>query len=171
MDIGILIARIIHVVGAVIWVGSMFFLAVFLGPAIEEMGPEGGKLMGALARRNWPVFVPIVAILTMLAGLYLYWRASSGFDPGYMRSGPGMTFGVGAAAAILAYIIGMAVTRPAMMNAMKMSQQMATASEAERQQLGESIARNRERASAGGKFVITLLLIAAVAMSVARYVQ
>jgi hypothetical protein len=81
-----------------------------------------------------------------------------------------MTFGFGAAAAIVSYIIGMTVTRPSMMNAMRLGQQMASADEAERRQLGESMARYRARGAVGGKVVITLLLIAAVAMSIARYV-
>jgi uncharacterized membrane protein len=170
MDLGLAIARIIHVVGGALWVGMMFFLVVFLGPALGEVGPDGGKVMGALMRRKLMVFTPIVAILAVLSGFYLYWHVSSGFEPGYMGSGPGMTFGTGAAAAILAFIIGLAYTRPSMAKAMALSQKMASADATERQALASSIETYRSRAELGGKLVITLLLIAATAMAIGRYV-
>jgi uncharacterized membrane protein len=170
MDFGLLIARIVHVVGGVLWVGTMYFLAVFLGPALGDVGPEGGKVMGALMRRKWMVFLPIVATLTVLSGFYLYWRASSGFASDYMGSGPGMTYGTGATAAIIAFIIGMTVTRPAMTKALELSQRMGSADAAERETIAATIAKHRSRGAAGGRIVVVLLLIAAVAMAVGRYV-
>jgi hypothetical protein len=81
-----------------------------------------------------------------------------------------MTFGTGAAAAILAFIIGLAYTRPSMAKAMALSQRMASADATERQALASSIETYRSRAELGGKLVITLLLIAATAMAIGRYV-
>jgi uncharacterized membrane protein len=171
MDAGLLIARLIHVVGGVLWVGSMFFLVVFLTPAVGDVGPDGGKVMGALMRRKLMVFTPVVAILTVLSGLYLYGRVSAGFDSAYMSSGPGMTSGLGAVAAILSFIVGVVYTRPAMANAMALSQRMANADPAERQDLAAQIEKYRSRGTNGGKLIIAMLLIAAVAMAVGRYVQ
>jgi uncharacterized membrane protein len=171
MDAGLLIARLIHVVGGVLWVGSMFFLVVFLTPAVGDVGPDGGKVMGALMRRKLMVFTPVVAILTVLSGLYLYGRVSAGFDSAYMSSGPGMTYGLGAVAAILSFIVGVVYTRPAMANAMALSQRMANADPAERQDLAAQIEKYRSRGTNGGKLIIAMLLIAAVAMAVGRYVQ
>jgi uncharacterized membrane protein len=169
MDWALVVARIVHVLGGIIWVGSMFFVSTFLAPTVEEMGPEGGKFMAAMARRNWMIFIPVVAILTMLAGFYLYWGVSSGFESEYMGSGPGMSYGLGATAAILAFIIGMALTRPSMMKLMQLGQQMAGASEADRPRISESMARLRSRSNIGSKAVMTLLLIAALTMAVGRY--
>ena len=87
MSFGIAVARIIHVLGGVIWVGSMFFVSVFLIPAMTEAGPDAAKVSAALNRRNWMVVVPVIALLTILSGLWLYWRASSGFNPAYMIEG------------------------------------------------------------------------------------
>jgi uncharacterized membrane protein len=171
MDAGLLIARLIHVVGGVLWVGSMFFLVVFLTPAVGDVGPDGGKVMGALMRRKLMVFTPVVAILTVLSGLYLYGRVSAGFESAYMSSGPGMTYGLGAVAAILSFIVGVVYTRPAMANAMALSQRMANADPAERQDLAAQIEKYRSRGTNGGKLIIAMLLIAAVAMAVGRYVQ
>jgi hypothetical protein len=149
----------------------MFFLVVFLTPAVGDVGPDGGKVMGALMRRKLMVFTPVVAILTVLSGLYLYGRVSAGFDSAYMSSGPGMTYGLGAVAAILSFIVGVVYTRPAMANAMALSQRMANADPAERQDLAAQIEKYRSRGTNGGKLIIAMLLIAAVAMAVGRYVQ
>lgn len=171
MDAGLLIARVIHVIAGVLWVGTMFFLTVFLGPALGDVGPDGGKVMGALMRRKWMVFTPLVATFSVLSGLYLYWRVSTGFNPAYMSSGPGMTYGVGATAAILSYIVGVSVTRPSMTKAMELSARMAEADSAERQSLASEVERHRSRGAAGGRLVVVLLLIAATAMAIGRYVQ
>ena len=171
MDLGLLIARVIHVLAGVLWVGSMFFLAVFLGPALGDIGPDGASVMGALAKRKWMVFTPIVAILSVLSGLYLYWRVSAGFNSAYMGSGPGMTYGTGAAAAIIAFLIGVSITRPAMAKAMELSQRMANADASERQSIATQIGTYRVRGANSGKLVVVLLLIAATAMAVGRYVQ
>lgn len=170
MDAGFLIARLIHVVGGILWVGAMFFLVVFLGPALEDVGPDAGKVMGALMKRKLMVFTPVVAILTVLAGLYLYWRVSDGFNSAYMGSRAGMTYGLGAAAAILAFIIGIVVTRPAMARAMALSQQMANAEPSERQSLAAQAAKYRSRGANAGRLIIVLLLLTAAAMAVGRYV-
>jgi hypothetical protein len=171
MDVGLVIARVIHVLCGVLWVGSMFFLVIFLGPALGDLGPDAGKVMAALMKRKLMVFTPVVATLSVLSGIYLYWRVAAGFGAEYMGSGPGMPYGTGAAAAILAFIIGVAYTRPAMAKAMELSQRMATADASERQGLAAQIGAYRSRGANGGKLVVVLLLIAATAMAVGRYVQ
>jgi len=171
MDLGLLVARVIHVLGGVLWVGSMFFIAIFLGPALEDAGPDAGKVMAALMKRKWMVFTPLVATLSVLSGFYLYWRVSEGFNSAYMGSGPGMTYGTGAAAAILAFIIGVSFTRPSMTKAMELSQRMANADAGERQSLAAQIGTYRARGANSGRVVVVLLLIAATAMAVGRYVQ
>lgn len=169
MDIGLLTGRIIHVLTGVLWVGGMFFVVVFLGPAIGDVGPDGGKVMGALARRKLMVVMPLVAIFSILSGLYLFWRASAG-SPDYMSSGTGMTYSVGATAAILAFILGVAVTRPSMMKAMQLSQQMASADASERPSLAAAAEKHRSRGDSAGRIILALLLIAATAMAVGRYI-
>jgi hypothetical protein len=82
-----------------------------------------------------------------------------------------MTYGLGAVAAILSFIVGVVYTRPAMANAMALSQRMANADPAERQDLAAQIEKYRSRGTNGGKLIIAMLLIAAVAMAVGRYVQ
>lgn len=150
------LARVLHIVVGVFWAGTMFFNAWLLGPAIRDTGPEGGKVMGALARRGMLMVLPVAGILTILSGSWLYWYASAGFDSAYMGSRPGMVYGVGMIVTIIAFAIGILVVRPSIAKA-------ATAEPAAAQQY-------RTRAAAAGKVVAWLMVVVVVTMAVGRYV-
>ena len=112
MDYGLLLARIIHVLTGVFWVGAMVFVSGFLIPSLAEVGPDAGKVMAALQRRKFMVIVPVVATFTILSGIWLYWRASSGFQMEYMKSGPGHAYAFGAIFAISADRLSSAMSWP-----------------------------------------------------------
>jgi hypothetical protein len=144
-----LVLRLVHVGGGALWVGMMVFMVFFLTPAIAEAGPqEGGKLMAALQRRRLMVIMPVIALLTIGSGIWLMLRLYGGR--------PGMALNLGAAAAILAFLIGIIFMRPAMMRA------TVTTDPAEAQRL-------RARGAKLGRLVAWLLLFALGAMAVARY--
>jgi uncharacterized membrane protein len=164
------VARILHVVLGVFWVGAMLFNTFLLIPAMTEAGPDSAKVGAALMRRGFATLMPIVAALTLLSGLWLYWRVI-GFSPSALTSGRGLTFGLGGLSAILAFIIGLAVVRPAMMRAVAMAQTVASVPEAERPALSAKAAALRVRGARGSMLVTLLLLFATIAMSVARYVE
>lgn len=163
------LARVIHIVCGVLWVGTMVFNAVYLGPALAEAGPDAAKVMASLMRRKLFVIMPLIAALTLLSGFWLYWTMV-GFEPAFMGTGRGITYGVGAIAALTAFGIGLTVVRPAMMRAMAISATMADKSEAERPSLMATANELRMRGARGGQFVAILLLFATVAMAVGRYV-
>ena len=170
MDFAMILARILHVVLGVTWVGSMFFLSIFLVPSLGDVGPDGSKVVAALARRKFMVFLPVVGIITMLSGLYLYWRVSAGFAPEYMRSGPGQTYGIGAALAIIAFVLGVTITRPAMVKAMQLAQTAMSASPTEREAIMAQAQALRARSASVGRVILALLMGATLAMSIGRYV-
>jgi uncharacterized membrane protein len=170
MGFGIALARIIHVLGGVIWVGSMFFISMFLIPSMTEAGPESGKVMAALTRRKFMIVIPIIAILTMLSGLWLYWRASMGFNSAYMSSGPGRTYALGATMAILGFIIGMTITRPAMVKVSTLMAGAGTASPAERERIMAEVEAARAKGGRWGRVIAFLLIGAATLMALGRYV-
>lgn len=170
MDFLLVFMRLLHIVLGVFWVGTMLFNVFFLGPAMEDAGPDGAKVAAGLMQRRFFAILPIAALLTVLSGGWLYWRASLGFEPAYMRSGPGMTYGTGALAAVIAFIIGAAVVRPAMMKAFALGQRVgASAPEARGALLAEAQAL-RVRAAQMSRLVAFLLIIAAAAMAIGRYV-
>lgn len=152
----LLLARLLHIVVGVFWGGAVFFAALLLVPAVRDAGPEGGKVMGALVKRGLLNVLPASGIVTVLSGIWLYWKVSAGFNPDYMGSRPGMVYGLGMITALIALAIGVLVMRPAVIKS-------ATAEPALAQQL-------RGRAAAGGRWVAVFVGIAVVCMAIARYV-
>ena len=166
----IIILRLLHIVLGAVWVGMAVFTAFFLSPAFQEAAPDGAKVMAALQRRGMMTVMPILALGTLLSGIWLYWRVSGGFQSGYLTSPGGLAFGLGGATAILAYGIGMTVMRPSMMRAMTLGQTLSSATPAEREQRMAEMQRLRARGAAAGRWVGLLLIAAVAAMAVGRYV-
>ncbi len=169
IDEAIIVARLIHVLGGVFWVGAMVFVTEFLIPSIGEAGPDGVKVMAGIARRKFMQIMPVVATLTILSGVYLYWRVSAGFEPGYMKSWPGHVYAVAGGLSVFAFILGVTITRPAMVRAAALAQSASTASPAEREALLGQAQGLRVRGSRVGRVVVLLLVTATVGMAVGRY--
>lgn len=170
MDPLLLALRLIHVVAGVLWVGFAVFVPFYLSPALAEAGPESARVMAALQRRGLTTVMPVLAVLTILAGLGLYWRASGGRLGEYFGTTPGLVLGLGGAAAILGFAIGMLLARPAMMRAAALSQSIAPgAPPEERARIAAAAGALRQRGTAAGRLVAVLLLVAAGAMAVARH--
>jgi len=165
-----IVLRLLHIVLGSIWVGTVVFNTIFLGPTVRDLGPDGGKVMGALVKRGMMTFLPIVALGTLLTGLWLFWKVSLGFDHDYLLSGPGHAFGIGGLLAIIAYALGLTVMRPAMLRVTALAQTMAQLStDAERAARQQEMQTLRSRASTAGQVVATLLVLATAMMAVARY--
>ncbi len=170
MGLLLLILRLVHIVLGVFWVGTMIFNAYFLMPAMLEAGPDGMKVAAGLARRRFLDIMPPVAGLTILSGFWLYWRASLGFQPAYMRSTLGMTYGFGALAALAAFALGVAIMRPSMLKAAALAQAAASAAAPEREAKLAQAAALRVRGAQTAKLIAVLLIIAVATMAVGRYV-
>ena len=113
----LLVARVLHVVLGVFRVGTMSFNASFLGPSLRDAGPNAGPVMANLIGRRMLDVIPLAATLNLLSGLYLYWTASTGWSSAYMGSRAGITYGVGAVAALVAFTMGITLVRPSRLRA------------------------------------------------------
>lgn len=164
-----LVLRFAHVVFGALWVGMMAFQTFFLMPALAEVGPDAGKLMAALLRRRIPLILPIVALITLVSGFWLYQRLSGGAPDALMRSPIGLAFGSGGMAALVAFLLGIVVMRPAMMRSAELAQSLASAAPDERAARTAEMQRLRARGARTGWVVMILLLYALGAMAVARY--
>src|SRR6266516_2106477 len=76
----------------------MAFTVILLTPAVRDAGPEGGKVMTALQRRGVMLVTPLIALGTLVSGMWLYQRFYGGFA-GTMAARAGFMFGIGGAAA------------------------------------------------------------------------
>jgi uncharacterized membrane protein len=154
--------RFTHVFLGALWVGMMAFQTFFLMPSLGDVGPEGGKIMGALMRRRIPIVMAGIALLTIVSGIWLFQRLSGGNAAALMATSMGKGFAFGGTAALIAFLYGVIVLRPAMMRSVQLA---ATGDPS----LGPEIQRLRARGATGSKIVAGLLFLALAAMSVARY--
>lgn len=166
-----LLARFVHVVCGVAWAGALFFIAWILLPAIRATGPAGGTLMQQLVRvQRLPVYLMVLAILTILSGLSLFWMDMSAFGKVWMHTGPGRTFSAGGALAIVTAIFGMAVNTPAAKRiGVLMGSIQAAGTQPSPAQAAE-IGRLQNRLYRATQAAAVLLLLAVICMGVARYI-
>jgi hypothetical protein len=169
MDHPFLFARLIHIAGGVFWAGAMIFNAAFLLPSMRDAGPDAAKVAAGLMRRRFLDVIPAVAILTILSGLYLFWRVSAGFSPGFVHSPIGMTYALGLVASLTALGFGLGVVRPSMLRAAALSQAAAGLGGPEAAASLATAQALRARAGRAAPVVAWLLVLATVTMAVARY--
>ena len=166
-----IVLRLVHIVLGAYWVGSVFFLAMFLEPSIRAAGPDGGKVMLQIFNRGFLKFVPFMAVLTVVAGIWLLYIWSNGFDPSQMGSPMGIVLSTGGAFGIVALAVGAGVMAPTGNRMWKIALRMpAVTEDAERTALTADMGRLRPRMAVAGRIVAVLLLVAICCMAVARYV-
>ncbi|HYD51367.1 MAG TPA: hypothetical protein VEA99_02020 [Gemmatimonadaceae bacterium] len=168
----LLVLRLLHVLGGIFWLGSGLFTSLFLMPSLATAGPAAGAVMASMQRRRLFVVLPLVATVTVLSGLRLLWIVSGGLDARYLASGSGRAFAASGATALVAFLLGMFVGRPAMSRAARLGGQLAGArEEAERASLQARVATLQRRGRRVNAIVTVLLTVGAAGMAVARYLQ
>jgi uncharacterized membrane protein len=166
-----LVLRLIHILSAIMWVGSAVYTTFFLIPALSSSPAIMGQVMAGLQRRRVFLVLQIVAGLTILSGLRLLWIDSAGFAAGYFASGTGRTFAISAGAAIIAAVLSFGVGRPAMVRAGAIAASLgASADASERARLTPEVDRLRRRATIANALAVGFGLLAASGMAIARYV-
>ncbi|MBL0171258.1 MAG: hypothetical protein IPP90_11095 [Gemmatimonadaceae bacterium] len=162
--------RTIHIVSGVIWVGGVFFMAMFLLPSAKAVGPAAGPMMVQLTQvRQFPRWLLITGFLTIAAGLWLYMLAG-GSAPGWMASGPAKVYGVGAVLAIIAWFIGMTMSMPLAKKLGALNGRIAASGVPPTADEKTQIAAMQARLGMLAAIAATLLIITTATMAVARYV-
>jgi uncharacterized membrane protein len=163
--------RVMHIVLGVCWVGAVVFIAAFLVPSVRATGPGGAAIMRELVQeRRMSLWLLVAAVLTVLSGIGLYWVDSAGFQSAWLGSGPGRAFGLGGVLAVAGAAVGMGISAPTG----RRLAQVAAPIQAERRpptpEEAAQIAALQHRINRATNVTAGLLLLAAVAMAVARYV-
>ncbi len=161
MDVELIVLRLLHVAVGAFWVGSVLFLAIFLGPSVRAAGPAGGEVMRRLLERRFPLVIITAAAVTVLSGFRLYWRMSNGFDPVWIDTPMGLSYTAGGIAALIAFGIGLTVTLPAARRLAVVMQTM--------QGPTPELAALSKRMAAGARWAAMLLAVSVILMAVARY--
>lgn len=168
---GLLLLRALHIVVGACWVGAVVFIALFLLPSVRAVGAAGGPVMQQLTQiRRLPGWLTGLMIVGLASGMALYWHDSVGFTSSWLASGPVRIYGAGGVLALLASALGVTVNTPA---ARRLRALMADAQAAGRAPTPEELAQVRRlqaRLGSGLAVGALLLVLATVAMAVARYV-
>jgi len=170
MDVMLVVLRLLHIVLGAYWAGTVIFTALYLEPSVRAVGPPGGQVMAQLVKRGHLNVLPVAALITVLTGVELLRRVSAGFDPVWMASRMGIALSVGAAAALVAFVVGVFVMRATTLKVMALAQTAMQVPEgpARESQLAATQPLRR-RATVALRWVTALLVVTVVTMAVARY--
>lgn len=158
--------RIVHIVAGAIWVGSALLFATFVVPTSAGMGPmHGVRFLNRLLDRAWfSLYFTAVEALTVVTGVVLYWNISGGFQVAWITSTPGLTFTVGAAAALVALVVSGRVSQ-----LLGQLYELDPATTTDDQQQDGRFSEMHGSLSRTNAVYVTLLLVAVTAMASARY--
>jgi len=170
MNTEILVLRLLHIFSGVFWAGGVFYLAFFIFPAVNAMGPDGGKFMQQLSRtKKMPLVMTIMGLVSVLAGLRLMQIMSGNFQPAWFQSGMGLIITIGSVAAISALIIGMFFNKPRADKMAKISAAVAASGAPPSPEQMQEIGKLKSQLEKGVKVMAWHLLFAVVLMATARY--
>jgi uncharacterized membrane protein len=164
-----IVLRVLHIVAGAFWVGTAITLARILLPAFAAVGPTAAPVMREIVQhRRLPARLIGAMVFTVVSGIGLVWHDQSVSDGAWARTPMGMTFSTGAAFAILAAIVGVAVSRPAANRLVALGE--STAAGPPSPELMEEMRRMRTRMTGATHAVAVLLVLATACMAAARYV-
>jgi uncharacterized membrane protein len=168
----LIVLRLIHILAGMMWVGAAVFNVLFLGPTLARVGPAAGPVMAALRERGMFTFLPAMAVLTILSGIRLMMIMSAGFDASWFNSVRGATYAWSGLAAIVAFVLGMVITRPLGAKLATLGAEMGRApDDAARASIGQKLAAAQKQMALVGAFLTVLLVGSAAGMAVARYLS
>lgn len=170
MSTELLVLRLLHVLGAIFWVGTGIFTTFFLVPSLKPGSPAFGEVMGGLQRRHLFTLLPISAVVTMLSGTRLLQIISDGFSPGYFELASGRIYAMSGVASLLAFVLSLTVSRPAAVRAGQLgAERQAAKTDAERARIDATLMLLKRRGAMATAIAMAMLIAAACGMSVARY--
>jgi hypothetical protein len=170
MSILIILLRLIHVAAGALWAGAAIAYFFFFEPTAKGLGPAGPKFMQDLVgKHRYPMFMNVASMLTILAGLGLYWFASGGLSAAWITSGPGLGFTLGSLAALAAFGVGFVGIRPRAQRLGELGQTIAAAGGPPTAEQGAELQRLNAQIHRVERWDVTLLAISLVLMATARY--
>ena len=167
MDIVAVVLRIVHIVSGVLWVGGAGLFFFYLEPSIKKLGPDADKFVDEVVnRRKVPIYFMTVSTLTVVAGAILYLRD---FGATIDTSPFGLALGLGGLAALIAWLGGNLLIPSTLVKLTAIGAEMKASAGTPPAELVARLEATQERLRLIGTIDIVLLLIAVVAMAIARY--
>ena len=169
MLILITVLRLLHIVSGIFWVGAALMLTFFITPAVRATDEAGQKFLTHFMRRT-PINQAIIgsSLLSVAAGMSLYWIDSNGFQSPWMHSGPGIGFGLGGVAGLLGLYFGIQLNRRSRAM-MQLGQQIQNQGAPPTPEQLAAVQKLQAQLKSGGMLNAVFLLLAAILMSTARF--
>ena len=163
--------RVLHILSAIAWAGSVFLFVTFIQPSAATTGPAGAPFMAELlGRRRLVDRVIAMGSVTVAAGLFLYWHDADLY--GGIADFASTTFGtwltIGAVAAISALLIGILGIRPRVERLLRIGGEAAAAGGPPPEQAAE-MGSLQSGLRALARTALALIAVAAFSMATARY--
>ena len=172
MSTYMLVFRVLHIMGAIAWGGSLFLVVLFIQPSAKAIGPAGAPFMREmLSRRHLGDWVLRLAGITIVAGGFLYWHDVQlyGSLGDFLGSAFGLWLTIGAIAALVAVGIGVFATKPTIDKGFEVGAKIAQAGDPPPPELLQELAALLARGQMLAKWNLAFVAIAAFSMSTARY--
>lgn len=166
----LLILRLVHILGAVFWVGAAYVMFLFLQPTAQATAPEGQRFMlHLLAKRRFTEAVLGAALLTGAAGALLFLRDSGGLRLEWMTQPQGLGFTIGGVAGGVALVLFVFGGYPAGRRLVDIGSRIQAEGRPPSEDERQALASAQQRLRWIGVVNLVLLGIAAVTMATARY--
>lgn len=165
-----LLLRLAHVVCGTFWVGAMATLAWFLIPAAMKWGPQGGEMLRRVAvEQRLSTWGLSAAAVTIVSGGIMYGKLAGMGGAAWMSSRPGMAFAAGAVASLVGLSLRFLFGIPTQRKMAAVGAEMQAAGGPPPPALVERMAALGRRSARIASASAALLVFAAAAMGVARY--
>ena len=166
----LIILRLLHIVSAVFWAGSIMYLAWFIIPTIKALGPDGGKFMQQLSQTNkLPLVMSIAGTLTVVGGILLIERLSGGFEMQWFGTPHGIVISIGGTLALIAWVMGLSINKPAVDKMAAIGKAAAASGAPPSPEQQEVLQKLRAKVFKTTNVMAGLIFIAAICMSIVRY--
>jgi uncharacterized membrane protein len=76
----LLLSRVLHILGAVVLVGGLFYLRMVVAPSVAAASKPTADTWFAGRRGTWAKWVGIAALLLIVTGLFNYYEIYIGYD-------------------------------------------------------------------------------------------
>jgi hypothetical protein len=161
--------RLLHIGAGALWVGAAVVVALYVEPTARATMPEGPRFMQAMMRTTFRPFMTALGLITILAGIALYWQDSAGFTSvEWMASSAGRTFGIGGLFGVASLVLGLAFTAPTGARLAKVGAAVQAAGRPPTPEEGAQLRTLSERLTMAGRLNAGLLVAALLLMAVAR---
>jgi hypothetical protein len=154
------VLRLIHITAGVFWAGSAMLMGWFVAPAAKAAGPGAGPFMQALLKKKLPVVLISAGLVTIGAGIWLWALRRPTMD-----RWQDWALAIGALAAILAIVLGIALQRPTATKLQELGARLAGAGGPPTAEQGAEMGRLQARLTSLGSMLAILLVVAVAGMA------